>query len=291
MPDVHPADGQVFPVKPEIAAKARITAVRYQDMFEHAARDPNGFWAEQSRRVAWMKAPTKIKNASFAGDVSIKWFEDGTLNASASCLDRHLATRGEQTAIIWESDDPAVSKHVTYRELHEQVCRLGNAMKDLGVKQGDRVTIYLPMVVEAAVAMLACARIGAIHSVVFGGFSPDSLANRIQDCASELLITADEGRRGGRKVPLKANADEALKIVRGREERDRGEGDRGHCGNAVRSRPRLRDAVRRRVGRLSAAGDERRGSAVHFVYLGQHGEAEGRAAYHRRLSGVGELHA
>ncbi|HEY2618164.1 MAG TPA: acetate--CoA ligase [Acetobacteraceae bacterium] len=215
MPDVHPADGQVFPVKPEIAAKARITAARYQDMFEHAARDPNGFWAEQSRRVAWMKAPTKIKNASFAGDVSIKWFEDGTLNASASCLDRHLAARGDQTAIIWESDDPSVSKHVTYRELHEQVCRLANAMKDLGVQQGDRVTIYLPMVPEAAVAMLACARIGAIHSVVFGGFSPDSLANRIQDCASELLITADEGRRGGRKVPLKANADEALKSCPG----------------------------------------------------------------------------
>ena len=215
MPDVHPADGQVFPVRPEIAAKAHITAARYQTMFESAARDPNGFWAEQSRRIAWMKPPTKIKNASFAGNVSIKWFEDGTLNASASCLDRHLATRGDQTAIIWESDDPSVSKHVTYRELHEQVCRLANAMKDLGVKKGDRITIYLPMVPEAAVAMLACARIGAVHSVVFGGFSPDSLANRIQDCASELLITADEGRRGGRKVPLKANADEALKSCPG----------------------------------------------------------------------------
>jgi acetyl-CoA synthetase len=215
MPDVHAADSQVFPVKPEIAAKAHITAARYQDMFERAARDPDGFWAEQSRRIAWMKAPTKIKNTSFAGNVSIKWFEDGTLNASASCLDRHLATRGDQTAIIWESDDPSVSKHVTYRELHEQVCRLANAMKDLGVKKGDRVTIYMPMVPEAAVAMLACARIGAIHSVVFGGFSPDSLSNRIQDCASELLITADEGRRGGRKVPLKVNADEALKSCPG----------------------------------------------------------------------------
>jgi acetyl-CoA synthetase len=215
MPDVHAADSQVFPVKPEIAAKAHITTARYQDMFERAARDPEGFWAEQSRRIAWMKAPTKIKNTNFAGNVSIKWFEDGTLNASASCLDRHLATRGDQTAIIWESDDPAVSKHVTYRELHEQVCRLANAMKGLGVKKGDRVTIYMPMVPEAAVAMLACARIGAIHSVVFGGFSPDSLSNRIQDCASELLITADEGRRGGRKVPLKANADEALKSCPG----------------------------------------------------------------------------
>jgi acetyl-CoA synthetase len=215
MPDVHPADGQVFPVRPEIAAKAHITAARYQDMFERAARDPDAFWAEQSHRIAWMKAPTKIKDTSFAGDVSIRWFEDGTLNASASCLDRHLATRGDQTAIIWESDDPAVSKHVTYRELHDQVCRLANALKGLGVKKGDRVTIYLPMVPEAAVAMLACARIGAIHSVVFGGFSPDSLANRIQDCQSELLITADEGRRGGRRVPLKANADEALKSCPG----------------------------------------------------------------------------
>src|SRR5579872_3322169 len=215
MPDAHTADSQVFPVRPEIAAKAHVTAARYQDMFERAARDANGFWAEQSQRVAWMKPPTKIKNASFSGDVSIKWFEDGTLNASASCLDRHLATRGDQTAIIWESDDPTVSKHVTYRELHEQVCRLANAMKGLGVKQGDRITIYLPMVPAAAVAMLACARIGAVHSVVFGGFSPDSLANRIQDCASEILITADEGRRGGRKVPLKANADEALKSCPG----------------------------------------------------------------------------
>jgi acetyl-CoA synthetase len=215
MPDVHTADGQVFPVRPEIAAKAHITAARYQTMFENAARDPDAFWGEQSRRIAWMKPPTKIKNASFAGNVSIKWFEDGTLNASASCLDRHLATRGDQTAIIWESDDPSVSKHVTYRELHEQVCRLANVMKGLGVKKGDRITIYLPMVPEAAVAMLACARIGAIHSVVFGGFSPDSLANRIQDCESELLITADEGRRGGRKVPLKANADEALKSCPG----------------------------------------------------------------------------
>ncbi len=211
MPDTQPTVAQVFPVRAEVAARAHVTAEGYRAMYERAERDPDGFWAEEAKRVAWMKAPTKIKNTSFAGKVSIKWFEDGTLNASACCLDRHLATRGEQTAIIWESDDPSVSRHITYRELHEQVCRLANAMKILGVGKGDVVTIYLPMVPEAAVAMLACARIGAIHSVVFGGFSPDSLANRLQDCNSSLLITADEGRRGGRKVLLKANADEALK--------------------------------------------------------------------------------
>jgi acetyl-CoA synthetase len=210
MSDTTPTLAQVFPVLPDFAAKAHVNAARYQALTEQAATDPDGYWRKESARIAWMKAPTKIKNTSFEGDVSIKWFEDGTLNASVSCLDRHLATRGDQTAIIWEGDDPNVSRHVTYRQLHEQVCRLANAMKGLGVKQGDRVTIYMPMVPEAAAAMLACARIGAIHSVVFGGFSPDSLANRIQDCDSNLLITADEGRRGGRTVPLKANSDAAL---------------------------------------------------------------------------------
>jgi acetyl-CoA synthetase len=211
MSEHHHAPGQVFPVKPEVAAGAHVDRARYLAMTERAARDPDGFWAEQAKRIVWIKPPTKIKNTSFDGDVSIKWFEDGTLNASASCLDRHLAERGDQVAIIWEGDDPGVSETVTYRDLHDRVCRLANAMKELGVRKGDRVTIYLPMVVEAAVAMLASARIGAIHSVVFGGFSPDSLANRLQDCGSTILITADEGRRGGRRVPLKANADEALK--------------------------------------------------------------------------------
>jgi acetyl-CoA synthetase len=211
MPDTHSPDGQIFPVRPEIAAHAHVSEARYRATYEQAARDPDGFWRNEARRIAWIKPPTRIKNTSFAGDVSIKWFEDGVMNASASCLDRHLAAHGDRTAIIWEGDDPATSKSISYRALHEQVCRLANALKQLGVKKGDRVTIYMPMVPEAAVAMLACARIGAIHSVVFGGFSPDSLAKRIQDCASEILITADEGRRGGRKVPLKANADAALK--------------------------------------------------------------------------------
>jgi len=205
------SDAEIVPVKPEIAANALITRETYDLMAARAVAEPEAFWAEEAQRITWIKSPTRMKNTSFHGDVAIKWFEDGTLNASANCLDRHLAERGDQVAIIWEGDDPNMATTVTYRELHEKVCRLANALTVQGVKKGDVVTVYLPMVVEAAVALLACARIGAIHSVVFGGFSPDSLANRIQDCNSIALITADEGRRGGRKVALKANADEALK--------------------------------------------------------------------------------
>ena len=204
-------DDALIAVKPEIAAKALVDTAKRQAMVAAADKDPDGFWkAEALKRVAWMKEPTKIKAVDFNGDVSIRWFEDGVLNASVSCLDRHLATRGDQVAIIWEGDDPKSDAKVTYRDLHARVCRLANAMRKLGVKKGDRVCIYLPMIVEAAVAMLACARIGAIHSIVFGGFSPDSLASRIQDSECSVLITADEGRRGGRRVPLKTNADEAL---------------------------------------------------------------------------------
>jgi len=198
-------------VMPEIAAHALVNRAQYDDMAARAAADPDAFWAAEKDRIDWITSPTKIKNTSFTGDVSIKWFEDGVLNASVNCLDRHLAARGDQVAIIWEGDDPNDSRHVTYRELHADVCRMANVLVALGAKKGDRITIYMPMIVEAAVALLACARIGAIHSVVFGGFSPDSLANRIQDCNSNILITADEGRRGGRKVPLKSNVDAALK--------------------------------------------------------------------------------
>jgi acetyl-CoA synthetase len=200
----------VYPVPDSWRGKAWIDDKQYQAMYQRSLDDPGGFWAEQAKRVDWMKAPSRIKNASYHGDVSIKWYEDGELNVSANCLDRHLAKRGDQTAILWEGDDPKESRAVTYRQLHDMTCRLANGLKSLGIKQGDRVTIYLPMVPEAAAAMLACARIGAIHSVVFGGFSPESLVGRIQDCDSNIVITADEGLRGGRKVPLKANVDAAL---------------------------------------------------------------------------------
>ena len=204
-------DHSFFPVKPEIAATTRVNAAQYDALYAEAKNSPETFWAREAQRIAWMTPPTKILSGDFTGDVQIKWFEDGVLNASVSCLDRHLATRGDQTAIIWEGDNPNSARHVTYRELHEEVCRLANVLRDLGVKKGDRVCLYLPMVVEAAVSMLACARIGAVHTIVFAGFSPESLAQRIQDAGVEVLIVADEGRRGGRSVPLKTNADAALK--------------------------------------------------------------------------------
>ncbi len=205
------SDDQVFPVPAGVAENALCNEEAYLDMYRRSVEDPESFWGEHGKRIDWIKPYTKVKDVNYQyPDVSIKWFYDGTLNASANCLDRHLATRGDKTAILWEGDDPNESKAVTYRELHEQVCRLANALKDLGIKKGDIVTIYLPMIPEAAAAMLACARIGAIHSVVFGGFSPDALAGRVQDGNSVCVITADEGLRGGRKVPLKKNVDKAL---------------------------------------------------------------------------------
>jgi acetyl-CoA synthetase len=201
---------KIYEVPAEAEKRAFVNAERYGKMYADSLKDPNAFWAEHGNRIDWMRPFTKVKNTSFGpGSVSIKWFEDGVTNVAHNCIDRHLAKRGDQTAIIFEGDDPKDDAKITYRELHEHVCRLANVLKRHGVKKGDRVTIYLPMIPEAAYAMLACARIGAIHSVVFGGFSPDSLASRITDAKSSVLITADEGLRGGRKVPLKANADEA----------------------------------------------------------------------------------
>ena len=200
-----------FPVPKEVAERAWIDATAYERMYERSISDPVGFWTEHAKRVDWIKPFTKVKDVDFRNAVHIRWFHDGVLNVSANCIDRHLALRADQTAILWEGDDPHEHKHVSYAELHQNVCRLANVLKAKGVKRGDRVTIYMPMIPEIAYAMLACARIGAIHSVVFGGFSPESLVGRIQDCKSSAIITADEGLRGGRKVPLKANTDEALK--------------------------------------------------------------------------------
>jgi acetyl-CoA synthetase len=201
---------KIYAVAPDWKKRAFIDEGKYHEMYAASIADPDKFWGEQGKRVDWIKPYTKVKNTSFAPDnVSIKWFEDGTLNLSYNCIDRHLAKRGNQVAIIWEGDDPKDDKKVTYKELHAEVCKFANVLKAQGVKKGDRVTIYLPMIVEAAYAMLACARIGAVHSVVFGGFSPDSIAGRIEDCKSTVVVTADEGLRGGRKIPLKANIDAA----------------------------------------------------------------------------------
>ena len=201
----------VFEPSAEAKARTWTTLAQYEEMYARSVNDPEGFWREHGQRLDWIKPYTKVKNTTFEyPNISIKWFEDGELNLSANCIDRHLEKRGDQVAIIWEGDTPGTDAKVTYRELHEHVCRFANVLKKLGVRKGDRVTIYMPMILEAVYSMLACARIGAVHSVVFGGFSPDSLAGRINDCDSRIVITADEGRRGGKPIPLKVNVDIAL---------------------------------------------------------------------------------
>ncbi|MBF0247660.1 MAG: acetate--CoA ligase [Alphaproteobacteria bacterium] len=205
------SDSNLFPVPEGLAATAWVDNAKYLDMYKHSVEDPEGFWGEHGKRIDWMKPYTQVKAVNFnAPGVSINWFQDGTLNASVNCIDRHLGTRANQTAIIWEGDNPNDSKNITYQELHDEVAKLANAMKARGIKKGDVVTIYMPMIPEAAYAMLACTRIGAIHSVVFGGFSPDALAGRIQDGASNCVITSDEGVRGSKHIPLKGNVDDAL---------------------------------------------------------------------------------
>lgn len=201
---------ELFPVPESWKKSAYCDNATYLKMYEQSVKDPEGFWGEQAKRLDWFKPWTKVKDGSFEGDIRIKWFVDGKINLSYNCLDRHLEKRGDQVAIIYEGDDPGVSKSFTYRQMYEEVCRCANVLKSLGLKKGDRVTIYLPMIPELAITMLACTRIGVIHSIVFAGFSPDSLAGRIQDCGGKVVITADEGLRGGKTVPLKLNTDEAI---------------------------------------------------------------------------------
>ncbi|WP_296576256.1 acetate--CoA ligase [Phreatobacter sp.] len=207
---------KLYPVSGDWAARAYVDDAKYRAMYQASVASPDAFWGEHGKRIAWMKPFTRVKNTSYdPHNVSIRWFEDGTTNVSYNCVDRHLATRGDQVAIIWEGDDPKDDANITYRQLHAAVMKWANVLKSQGVKKGDRVTIYLPMIPEAAYAMLACTRIGAVHSIVFGGFSPDSLAGRIEDAATSVVITADEGLRGGRKVPLKVNVDAAVDKIPG----------------------------------------------------------------------------
>ena len=214
MLDQH--DGMYWPDK-EMSERAHADRAKYDAMYKESIEDPEGFWGREGKRIDWIKPFTKVKNTSFApGNIDIRWFEDGTLNVAANCIDRHLDTRGDQTAIIWEPDDPnAEAAHITYRQLHAEVCKFANVLKKMGVSKGDRVVLYLPMIPQAAYAMLACARIGAIHSIVFAGFSPDALAARVNQCQGKVVITADEAPRGGRNTPLKANADKAFAKIDG----------------------------------------------------------------------------
>ena len=277
------SDSKLYPVQKDVAKRAHIDAERYAQMYQRSLDDPDGFWAEQAQEfLSWIKPWDKVSSGDFK-QANIRWFEGAKLNVSANCIDRHLANRAEQVAIIWEGDDPADDKHITYKALHEEVCRFANALKSKGVAKGDRVSIYMPMVHEAAVAMLACARIGAVHSIVFGGFSPDALKDRILDSDCSVVITADEGVRGGRPIPLKANTDQALEncpnvhtvfVIK------RTGGDiQWHATRDVW----YHEAVAEGFHRLRAGSDGRRRSFIHFVHIRINWKTERRAAHHGRL--------
>ena len=276
---------KIYEVPAEWKARAFIDDAKYQAMYAQSVKDPNAFWGEQAKRIDWMKPFTKVKNTSFdPHNVSIKWFEDGATNVSYNCVDRHLAKRADQVAIIWEGDNPGHDRKITYRELHAEVQKFANVLKARGVKKGDRVTIYMPMIPEAAYAMLACTRIGAIHSVVFGGFSPDSLAGRIEDAKS---TRGDRRRR--RPARRQAGAAQDQRRCRRRQGRHRRDHDRGaphRRQGSDEGRPRflLRRDRQDRAGGMSVRADERGRSAVHSLHVRLDRKAEGRAAHHRRLS-------
>ena len=279
---------------PNMAEPTLIDDAMYRAMYEASIRDPETFWGEHGKRIDWIKPYTRVKNCSFAHpDVSIKWFEDGTLNVSSNCLDRHLKRAGDKIAIIWEADDPEQSESISYRELHGRVCQCANALKSLGVEKGDRVTIYLPMIPEIAIAMLACARIGAVHSVVFAGFSSDALGGRIADCDSAVVITADEGVRGGKRIPLKRTVDGALTVAGTECVKHvlvvRRTGD--SCGHVPAARSLVRRGRDRAAKNLSRDRDGRGRPSFHPLYLRLDRPAKGRTAHHCRLPGLRRIHA
>ena len=283
---------KLYKVPADFAARTRITHEQYRTLYDESVRDPEGFWSRMGQRVDWVRPYTRVKDVSFdARDFHIRWFEDGQLNVSANCLDRHLATRGDKTAIIWEGDDPDQSERVTYRELYHRVCRLANALRSLGVQKGDRVTIYLPMIPEAAVAMLACARIGAIHSVVFGGFSPDSLAGRIADCASTVVITVGRGRAWRQAHRAQGERRPGAECARHRDGAARARHPpHGIAGADVPPRQVVPGAGGRPARRVRAGGRGRGRPALHPLHVRLDRQAEGRAAHERRLPRVRVAH-
>ena len=281
------ATSGVYAPSSAFVENALVNADQYAEMYARSLSDPEGFWGEMGQRLDWMKPFTRVKNTRYDyGSVSIKWYEDGTLNACYNCVDRHLETRGDQTAIIFEPDDPEEdAKHITYKMLHEEVCKMANILEGLGVRKGDRVVLYLPMIPEAAYSILACARIGAIHSIVFAGFSPDALAARVNGSNAKVVITADYAPRGGRQTPLKTNCDQALnhvphdcKLLVVKRTGGQTPGWTAATSTMASCTPR--------PSRVTLRGDGRRRSALHPLHLRLHRPAQRRRALHRRLSGL-----